>query len=126
MIIAVARFVYLTTMSERPTAQRFERLPQRMAKRRDRVLDPDRGRWQDGARDKPVPLEALERVGQRLVGNTVQPSLDLVEPGRLGADRDEDQNGPLIRDLIENGPDQRHLRQSSLRNAGEFGILGYI
>ena len=126
VIVAAPRLVYLATMSQRPAAQRFEWLSQRMTERRDRVFDSDGSSREDGPRDKSISLEALERVGQSLVGDTVQPSFDLIEPRRLGTDRDEDQDGPLVRDLVEHGSDLRHLRQGSLRHTSKLGILGYI
>ena len=68
------------------------------------VFDTDRCGRQHRALHQAVAFQPLQRVGQRLVGNTVKPAHDLVELRWPGAQHRQDQDRPFVADLLEDRP----------------------
>jgi hypothetical protein len=126
LVVPCACGFKLTAVLQGPATQRFKGLLQRVTKRGDRILDANWCGRHYGPRYQTMSLEALKRVCERLVRDSVQSALDLVEAGRFWADHGKNHDRPFVRDLLQHGSNLRHVREDFRRALSRTGITGYI
>src|SRR5262249_27118633 len=76
------RGLQLGEVLHRPAADRGERLGERVAERRECVLDVRRDDVDDGTGHEPVGLHAAQRLGEHLLGDALDRAAQLAVPPR--------------------------------------------
>jgi hypothetical protein len=66
------------------------------------------------------------RIRQRLVGDAIKPPLDRIEACRPWAEHREDQDRPLVSDLVQHWANPRHVGERARGQGIEIGIIDHI
>ena len=96
-----------------------DRLGQRPAERGQRIIDADRNGGMDRAFYQSIAFEALQRLGQHLLGESADVASEMIEPHWTVLQPIEHQERPLVGQPVEHqaggGSDRRrrHRRDSS-------------
>ena len=77
---------------------------------RQRVLNANGRLWKNAALYQATPFQSAQSVRERLLGDVTEPILDCIEALWTGAKVNQNHNGPLVRYLVEDWPNERDRR----------------
>src|ERR1700716_1425245 len=84
-----------------PADQRIDRVDERLAERRQAILDRHRDRWVGGALDDAVALEVAQRDGEHTLADARYRATDVHEASGAAVQQVDDEQRPFIADAVE-------------------------
>src|SRR3979490_2098591 len=84
-----------------PADQRIDRVDERLAERRQAILDRHRDRWIGGALDDAVALEVAQRDREHALADARYRAADVHEASGAAVEQVDDEQRPFVADAVE-------------------------